>query len=147
MHEQLCHPSWETGTGESPVAGVISVCQASSKTGFIYFWITGRSCNLLIVKNFELLESPKVTPFPQVQRYSVVQSVSVFISNRNYNITCMFWGKTLKSLCRGHWKHKVFEDLANLSEKLSPDMWEVVTLLKQLGQEDVGDRFRHFGII
>lgn len=73
----------------SPVAGVISVCQALSKIGFIYFWMIGRSCNILIVKNFELLEGP----FLKVQRYTVVQSISVFVSNRNYNIACMFWGK------------------------------------------------------
>lgn len=73
--------------------------QASSETGFIYFWIIWRSCNILIVKNLELLEGPKVTPFLKVQRYSVRQSVSVFISNRNY-ITCMFWGKAQK-VCVG----------------------------------------------
>lgn len=70
-----------------------SVCQASSKTGFIYFWIIGRNCDILIVKNFELLDGPKVTPFPKVQSYSVMQSVSIFISNRNHNVTWMFWGK------------------------------------------------------
>lgn len=41
----------------------------------------------------------------------------------------------------------MFEDLAYLNEKLSPDMWEAVTFLKQLGQEDAEDRLRHFGII
>ena len=41
--------------GGSQVAGAVSVCQATSKTGFIYFRIVGRRCNILLVKTFELL--------------------------------------------------------------------------------------------
>lgn len=76
-----------------------------------------------------------------------MQSVSVISGNRNCRITCIFWSKTLKSLCAGLWKHKLFEDLVYLSEKFGPEMGESVTFLKQLDQEDVENRLRHFGKI
>lgn len=38
-------------------------------------------------------------------------------------------------------------DLTSSNEKFSPEMNETVTFLKQLGQEDVENRLRHFGII
>lgn len=38
-------------------------------------------------------------------------------------------------------------DLTSLNGKFSPEMNETVAFLKQLGQEDVENRLRHFGII
>lgn len=47
----------------------------------------------------------------------------------------------------GLWQDKLLEAFTYLNEKFSPEMGEAVTLLKQLGQEDVENRLRHFGII
>lgn len=41
----------------------------------------------------------------------------------------------------------MFEDLTYLNEKFSPEVCETVNFLKELGQEDVENRLRHFGII
>lgn len=73
--------------GGGPIAGVISVCLVSSKTGFISVWITGRNCNILIVKTFELLECPKFPPFLKVQGtvwckvflYSLVTEIAMLL--------------------------------------------------------------------